>query len=175
MKTDTFTGPKWSIAMSFYNREGLLPESIESCLQQTFTDFELVLVDDGSSDHSLMVAKRYAKNDPRIRIVEHERNRGICAGFTTAYDTARGKRILRLCSDDYLEPEAIETFDAVFENHPEVTMVNSNVQWINLKGEYLGTLNAQDPRKLDPSSNRLGISFAITKEAWAAVRPFDPD
>lgn len=165
--------PSWSIVLSFYNREQLLPQSIESCLRQTYTDFELVLVDDGSTDNSVAVARRYVKDDPRVRLIEHAHNRGICAGYTTAYDAALGSYILRMCSDDFLEPQAIETFDQVYAAHPEVALVNSNLVWVTFDGEYVGTLDAQDPQNFDPVCNRLGLSFAITKNAWRAVRPFD--
>ncbi len=101
------TMPRVSVVMPVYNAVSFLPVSIGSVLEQTMTDWELVLVDDGSSDGSLAVCEGYTCADHRIRVVAQE-NRGPSAARNSGVHTARGDFIFFLDADDRLPSDALE-------------------------------------------------------------------
>ena len=98
--------PAVSIVIPLFNRHDLIGRAIDSCLAQTFPDFEVIVVDDGSTDHSLEIVRRYA--DPRVRVVVHQANRGVCPARNTGADAARGEWLIMLDSDDELLPMAVD-------------------------------------------------------------------
>ena len=99
--------PELSIIVPVYKVEPYLPKCIDSILAQTFTDFELILVDDGSPDHCGEICDEYAARDERI-IVIHQENRGVSAARNAGLDIARGKYIGFVDSDDWIHPEMYE-------------------------------------------------------------------
>ena len=103
-----YIAPKVSIVMPVYNSEKYLKESIESVLNSTMKEFELICVNDGSKDNSLKILKRYAKKDPRI-VVINQKNQGAAVARQNGVDRARGKCIAFLDSDDMIDPEAYAT------------------------------------------------------------------
>lgn len=99
--------PFFSIIMPVYNRAAVVGRALRSCLSQSFSSFEIVAVDDGSSDDS--AAAIGAFDDPRVRLIVHEKNRGRCPARNTAMAVARGEWFVFLDSDDELLPGALET------------------------------------------------------------------
>jgi glycosyltransferase involved in cell wall biosynthesis len=97
--------PHFSIIIPVYNRAQLIGRALESCLTQDFRDFEVVVVDDGSTDGSSDAVKRYS--DPRIRLIRHTHNRGVCPARNTAADVAKGAWVIAVDSDDELLPGAL--------------------------------------------------------------------
>jgi glycosyltransferase involved in cell wall biosynthesis len=98
--------PTVSIMMPFLNREATLSRAIQSALAQTFQDWELVAVDDGSTDRSVEVMQSFG--DPRIRVVKHERNLGVAAARNTAIQASTAEFIALLDSDDEWLPNKLE-------------------------------------------------------------------
>lgn len=96
--------PEISIIVPVYKAELYLPKCIESILGQTFTNFELILVDDGSPDNSGMICDSYAKKDNRIKVI-HQANSGVSTARNSALDLAVGKYIMFCDSDDWVEPD----------------------------------------------------------------------
>ncbi len=96
------TTPKVSVIVPVYKVEKYLPECIESILAQTFTDFELILVDDGSPDNSGKICDDYAARDSRIRVF-HKENGGVSSARNLGLDNARGEWVTFVDSDDWLE------------------------------------------------------------------------
>ncbi len=103
----------FSIVMATYERAHTLPRAIKSVLAQTFTEWELVIVDDGSSDGTREVIANFS--DARIRYVRHPHNRGVTAAKNTGFDHARGPWLSTLDSDDEMVPRALATFAATLE------------------------------------------------------------
>ena len=99
--------PTISIIVPVYNVEKYLPECIESILAQTFTDFELILVEDGSPDGCPALCDAAAEKDGRIRVI-HQKNGGLSAARNAGLDIARGEWIGFVDSDDYIAPEMYE-------------------------------------------------------------------
>lgn len=98
---------KFSVIVPIYNIEPYLPECIESVLAQTFPDFELILVDDGSPDNCPAICDRYAEKDPRIRVI-HKENGGLVSARQAGAEIASGTYIYCLDGDDYVKPTLLE-------------------------------------------------------------------
>lgn len=131
-----------SVLMPIYNAEPYLGEAIESILRQTFQDFELVAVDDGSADRSAEVARDYARRDSRIRFVAAV-HRGITATRNETLNRATGKYIAVMDADDISLPERLAKQVAFLENHPECVLVGSWVQLMDSAGMPLRIANQE--------------------------------
>ena len=111
---------KFSVFIPTYNCEDALSNSIESILNQTYPDWELILIDDGSTDDSLSICQAYAAKDNRIRVI-HQENAGQGAARNNGIGAATGDYIVFCDADDYYEIQALETFaDAGRENNPDL-------------------------------------------------------
>lgn len=111
--------PKFSIIVPIYNVEEFLRECIESILRQTFRDFELILVDDGSPDHCGMICDEYALKDERIRVI-HKRNGGLSDARNAGLDLATGKYIYFLDGDDYVHPDLLDRVNSSMESDTDL-------------------------------------------------------
>lgn len=110
----------------FFNVEKYIQEAIDSVFSQTYTNWELILVDDGSTDSSTKIALRYAEQHPgRVRYVEHDghENRGMSASRNLGIQHARGEYITFLDADDVWLPQKIKRQVAILEKHPEAAVV----------------------------------------------------
>lgn len=115
--------PAASVIIPVYNRAPLIGDAIRSVLAQDFEDWELVVVDDGSSDESVAIVEAFA--DPRIRVVRHTRNLGIPDARNTGLDAARGELIAWLDSDDIARPGRLGAQVDFLRRRPDVAMVGS--------------------------------------------------
>lgn len=122
-------GPELSIIVPVYNSEKYLDRCINSILAQTFTDFEVILVDDGSIDQSGKICDKYAQKDCRI-IVIHQDNRGVSAARNVGLKIAKGRYITFVDSDDYIEEEMYQKMITILEND-SVDLVICGFQYID--------------------------------------------
>ena len=122
MKDKRMKKPGVSVIMPAYNAEKYIGAAIESILEQTFQDWELVIVDDGSTDNTVTVVDRYL-NDPRIIFHQNENNLGIAASRNTAMEFAHGKYIAIQDDDDLSLPHRLERETVFLEAHPEIDAV----------------------------------------------------
>ena len=114
--------PELSIIVPVYKVEKYLPRCIDSILAQTFGDFELILIDDGSSDGCGRICDEYARKDKRI-VVIHQKNMGVSAARNAGLDIARGRYIGFVDSDDWIEPQMYEVMmDAIRENGADMAV-----------------------------------------------------
>ena len=116
--------PIVSVLIPTYNKAEFLGEAIESVLNQTFKDFELIIIDDCSTDNTDEVVKRY-QNDYRVKYFKNIKNLGIGGNWNKTLSFALGKYIKFLMGDDKFEPELLEKYVAVMENNPNVSLVTS--------------------------------------------------
>lgn len=127
-----------SAVIIFLNAQRFLQEAIESILAQTYVHWELLLVDDGSSDGSTALARRYAERDPgRVRYLEHpgHENRGMSASRNLGLSHARGEYMAFLDADDVWLKEKLERQVAILSTRPEIDMVYGNTQfWYSWTG-----------------------------------------
>lgn len=114
--------PELSIIVPVYKVEKYLPRCIDSILAQTFGDFELILIDDGSPDGCGRICDEYAQKDKRI-VVIHQKNMGVSAARNAGLDIARGRYIGFVDSDDWIEPQMYEVMvDAIRENGADMAV-----------------------------------------------------
>ena len=119
------TAPMVSVVMPVYNgaKNNYLHRSINSILNQSFKDFELIMVDDGSSDNSWEILKYYAAKDSRIKLLKNDRNHGISYSRNRGNDVARGKYIMLMDQDDNNHPKRMAKQVAYMEERPWVDIV----------------------------------------------------
>jgi glycosyltransferase involved in cell wall biosynthesis len=167
-----------SIILPTYNRAGLLPRSIESLLGQTYGDFELIVVDDGSQDDTAIVVAKFA--DKRIRYVRHIRNRGVAAARNTGLTEVHGAYIAFQDSDDQWMPEKLERQMRAFEKHPEAAVVYSDMHRVCSDGRvlYFRSPTILRGRLVNPQtrfwqSYMLAMQPALVRRACFDGRPFD--
>ena len=124
------TDPKVSIIIPTFNRAHLIKRSINSILHQTFQDFEIIIVDDGSEDETKTVVQ--AINDKRIRYIRHVRNQGSSAARNTGIVNSKGEYIAFLDSDDiWLESKLEKQLDAFKNYGPDVGVIHCGIQYID--------------------------------------------
>ncbi|MEM1002371.1 MAG: glycosyltransferase [Bacteroidota bacterium] len=126
-----------SLIMTVYNREKYLHEAISSVLKQTYTNFELLVWDDGSQDNSLEIALSLAEQDPRCRVIQGEHS-GHSKALQSSILQSRGEFIGWVDSDDQLIPEALEETVMVLQMNPEVGLVYTNYLLINEQSCIIG-------------------------------------
>ena len=90
-----------SVVIPVFNCEKYIEESINSVLNQSYSDLELIIVDDASTDHTAEILKRYKEKDPRIKVIRQDKNVGVARSRNTGFDHCRGRLIALLDSDDY--------------------------------------------------------------------------
>ena len=122
-----------SVIIPFFNEERFLEETIESVLQQTYTHWEVMLIDDGSSDNSTSIAKGYAARYPhKIFYIEHEghANKGLSATRNAGIAKAKGGVIALLDADDIWLPEKLQKQVAIFQQYPDVALLcEASLYW----------------------------------------------
>jgi len=120
--------PFFSIIVTVYNRPQEIWRCVQSCITQSFQDFELIVVDDCSTDNTLQVLGQF--DDPRLKIIRHPCNRGIGAARNTGDDAACGTWFVRIDSDHALLPGALETLHKLCLALPdEIAVVGARYQW----------------------------------------------
>ncbi|HSU53603.1 MAG TPA: glycosyltransferase family 2 protein [Candidatus Dormibacteraeota bacterium] len=129
--------PPVSICLPSFNNEAFIGSTIKTVLTQSFTDFELVVVDDKSSDRTVEVVR--SVQDPRIRLMENERNLGLEGNWTRALSCSRGKYVKLLCGDDLLYPGCLAQQVAALERHSKTGAVLAlcNREVINSEGRVV--------------------------------------
>jgi glycosyltransferase involved in cell wall biosynthesis len=117
--------PKVSVLIPTYNSAAFLDDAIQSVLAQTFSDFELIIADNSSTDNSAEIIAPYL-SDKRIKYFVNDRNLGSTGNFNKCLSLATGELIKCLCSDDILHHETVEKFVFVMDRYPEVSLVSSH-------------------------------------------------
>jgi len=131
---------KVSIAMAVYNGERYLEEAIFSALGQSLRDFELIVVDDGSSDGTPEILSRLSREDSRIVVVRQE-NRGQALSLNRAIELAHGDYLARQDADDLSMPPRLELQARYLDSHPSVAMVGTAAEVMDQRGAVIGTLS----------------------------------
>jgi len=126
-----------SVLMTAYNAERFLPAAVESVLRQTHRDFEFVVVDDGSTDGTPAILRRYAERDSRLRVITHP-NMGMGRSLNEALDTLETEWVARLDADDEMLPDRLERQLAFVAPRPELSVAATLVNYINARGLSVG-------------------------------------
>jgi len=124
--------PKVSVIMSVYNGEKYLREAMDSILNQTFTDFEFIIINDGSTDHTKQILESYT--DSRIRLF-HQKNIGLTKSLNKGLRVANGEYIARQDADDISELDRINQEVSFLDNNSEIALIGTYVNFINEHGK----------------------------------------
>ena len=157
--------PKVSVIIPCYNQGAFIDDAVNSVLAQTFSDFEIIIVNDGSTDATTnALLERYSR--PKTTVI-HTENQGVCAARNTAIKAAAGKYILPLDADDKIEPTYLEKAVNVFDNHPETGVV-----WC--KADFFGTQEGEwdlKPFSLKQIMNNgcVFVTAMFRKSDWERV------
>jgi glycosyltransferase involved in cell wall biosynthesis len=127
--------PRISVIMPVYNVQEYLAQTIESVLNQSYTDFELICIDDCSTDQSLSILKSYKKKDDRIIIITNEQNLGAAATRNRALDIAIGEFVALQDSDDYSHPDRFRIQLNYMDTHPDIIALGSGMIVVDEKNK----------------------------------------
>ena len=128
---------KVSILMCVYNGEAHVREALESILEQTFTNLEFVIVDDGSTDSTLKILTEYAERDSRIVLIRNEENLGLERSLNKGLAACQGEYFARQDADDVSLPDRLQLQTHFLDTHPEVGALGTAVELIDEQGAFL--------------------------------------
>jgi len=140
--------PRVTVLLPVFNRERFVDEAIESVINQDFADFELLIVDDGSTDRTPQILHEWTQRDPRIVVVTLPHNQGIPSALNAGLHHARSEYIARLDSDDIIMPVRLAAQTAVLDSEPGVVLVSSAYETMDSDGNYLGTWRGDEPHEI---------------------------
>ena len=146
MKKDNLPLPKVSMVLPVYNGEKFLDKSISSALNQTFKDFEFIIINDGSTDNSLKIIKNY--QDKRIILIKNKKNKGSVAAYNLGLKNSKGKYIAICTQDDIFHPKRIEREFQYLEKHPHIFLVGSSAIYIDEHGKEIRRFRKYEDSKL---------------------------
>jgi glycosyltransferase involved in cell wall biosynthesis len=129
--------PLVSIGLPVYNGQNYLSQAIESVLNQTYQNWELIISDNGSTDNTANICNFYAEKDSRIRVYRYEENQGASRNFNRTFEESTGKYFKWLAHDDLLVPENIEKCVGVLEANPDCVLCGSPKKNVRFNGEYI--------------------------------------
>src|SRR5690606_35195951 len=115
----------------FFNAELYLADSIKSVIKQSFKDWELILIDDGSTDQSLDIAKSFAEKDSRIRLISDGNNKKLPARLNQIIQESKYDYVARMDADDLIHPDRLKIQIEFLEKNPEFDLVSTGVVSIN--------------------------------------------
>jgi glycosyltransferase involved in cell wall biosynthesis len=176
--------PKVSIGMPVYNGEPFIREALDSLLAQTFTDFELIISDNASTDGTEAICREYAAKDARIRYVRQAENCGPTANFQFVLDEAVGEYFMWAAADDKRHPDFIRMAEMVLKTESEVGLVFSAMRTVNLlSGESRPSLTGFSTthnkflrvlfRLAQPCPSLIYGLFRKEKLSQVSLKPYD--
>lgn len=167
--------PKISVIMGVYNCETTLGEAIDSILAQTYTDWELILCDDGSVDGTYTIAQKYGMQFPqKIKLFQNEKNLGLNATLNRCLSAADGEYIARMDADDLCDPKRFEVEVSYLQAHSQIAFVSSDMYFFDEAGTWGKTNTKEVPEKKD---FLYGTPFChapcmVRKEAYLSVNGY---
>lgn len=171
--------PSVSIVLPVYNAGAFLRQAVQSTLDQTFRDFELIIVDDASTDGSADLIASF--HDPRIRSITHARNLGLVSSLNDGLAIARGRYIARMDADDVMKPERLRKQFDYLESNPGIALVAAFVDLIDPEGQVTGqwntdrnTVTEAEIRAMMPRTNCIAHPTVLIRRAALGDLRYEP-
>lgn len=133
----TMSSPDISVILPAYNASTFLQQAIDSVLNQTYEHFELIIINDGSTDNTGEIIRTY--HDPRILLIDHHENKGLIYSLNEGISLAKGKYIARMDADDRCLPERLLLQKQFLDMHPEVSITAGWINFMNEEGIITGS------------------------------------
>ncbi|MCA9895172.1 MAG: glycosyltransferase family 2 protein [Anaerolineae bacterium] len=164
--------PTISVVLPIYNGARYLRESVQSILKQTFTDWELILVDDGSTDESPQLIDEFCELDERIISIRNETNQNLPASLNRGFDIARGQYFTWTSHDNQYRPHAFKTMHQYLVDHPDVDLVYADYAHLNEAGDVTGYTRVPIPERLVMKSS-VGACFLYKRKIHEEIGGYD--
>ncbi|WP_246465562.1 glycosyltransferase family 2 protein [Novosphingobium jiangmenense] len=164
--------PRVSIVLPVHNGAAYLDQAIRSIRSQTFRDFELICVDDGSTDETPEILVRHARSDCRIRVITNRPNKGLPGALNTGFAAARGSLHGWTSDDNIARPQMLERLVAALDANPDAGIAHANYSVIDAAGAVIGF------QKVGPASeillgNRIGAAFLYREQVTRSLGGYD--
>lgn len=162
--------PLVTIGIPFYNAELYLSDAIKSVIAQTYQNWELILIDDGSIDNSLAIAQKFSEKDSRIRVISDGVNKKLPARLNQIIHEAKGEYIARMDADDLIHTERLEKQINFLRANPQFDLVSTSIISIKNNNEIIGirTYYPREVTRKDALLGQSGIVHAsiLAKKTW---------
>jgi glycosyltransferase involved in cell wall biosynthesis len=150
------TNPTLSVTVTNYNYAPYLRQSVESILNQTYDDFELIIIDNASTDGSADLIHELASRDRRIRPIIHPQNEGMLFSYREAAAESRGKYRVHVEADDWaIDPKAFEVQIAILDEHPTMSFCHSAITMVERDGQIVYVAQAHDDDTVQPGEQAV--------------------
>lgn len=166
------TDPLVSVIMGIYNCEDTLAEALNCLIGQTYTNWEIILCDDGSHDHTAEIAQGFVDRYPgKIHLLRNEKNLGLNVTLNKCLEKAQGELIARMDGDDLCSPDRFEKEVSALFEHPEMSIVSTDMQFFDEDGIWGRTRVKQFPKPIDFMGPNpfCHAPCMVRKEAYEAV------
>jgi glycosyltransferase involved in cell wall biosynthesis len=160
--------PRLSIGLPVYNGERYLRFALDSLMNQSYRDFELIISDNASTDSTKLICQQYAGRDTRIRYHRNQENIGAAANFNQVFEMARGELFKWAAADDVISPDFLEKCIGVLDQDPSIILSYSKVDKINSSGELTGTYD-YDMRVSDKQASTRFSDLILINHFCVAV------
>jgi glycosyltransferase involved in cell wall biosynthesis len=167
--------PVISIVLPTYNGSKYICTSIESCLNQQFGDFELIIVNDCSKDDTPAIIESYAARDPRVRVIHNPVNKKLPKTLNTGFDQARGKYHTWTSDDNYYAPDALAIMIQELEKNPGIGFVYADYSIIDESGKVTGKRTFGDINKKFTGFQGSSACFLYKEELYIKNGGYDAD
>jgi len=164
--------PLISVVLPTYNGEKYLSRAVESCLDQSFSDFELIIVNDCSTDGTKSVAEGYAARDERVRLINNEVNKKLPASLNTGFRNAEGTYLTWTSDDNYYAKDAFRIMEEHLAKNEQVDIVYTNYYLIDEDGKVMEMKVLPEWRKIY-RGNIAGACFLYRKEVQEKLSGYD--
>jgi glycosyltransferase involved in cell wall biosynthesis len=171
-KAHTVSGPLVSIVLPTYNGSRHLAGSVESCLDQTYQNWELVIVDDASDDDTPTIVKEFTAKDARIRFVRHDENRMLPAALNTGLGMTHGELLTWTSDDNYYRPQALYAMVSFLTANSGIDIVYASYSLIDSEDRMLGLQPVRPASRLAYQSC-MGPCFLFRRRVLESLEGYD--
>lgn len=165
---------KVSIILASYNRAHMVEEAIMSCLNQTYKNIELIVIDDSSSDNSPQVIQKLCQKDKRIKLIENKTNKKLPASLNIAFNSASGDYLTWTSDDNLYDKDAIKKMVELLEKDTNIGLVYTDYTTINSSGQKIARIYQEPPEYL-PIRYCIGPCFLYRSEVAKEVGKYNED
>ncbi len=167
-----FTHVPVTIAIPFYNAEQFFEKAIESVIDQSFSSWNLLLVDDGSTDSSMRIAKSYAEKDNRIKVISDGQNKNLGFRLNQIPTLVSTEYLVRMDADDIMHPKKIEKQLTIFKENPYIDVLGTNAYSIDENDQVFGIRYNPDSSYLADVTSFIHPTI-MAKTKWFLDNPYD--